>query len=589
MTFVIPQKTKNFKVDNASMSRGNIYSTFNVMFDADIGRVKLNPAFVKLYDTTSNSDFVNPFAFALASADSSSYGSALDCYVLGTNFLWSTLFGLVKVNGADAPGSVTDATSDVCLFLGAQTSEKLYVSDSAGLHHCDPKASLDTWDTPLTTSEYQSNFILVPFTDTNRLYMFKANSVMSVEETSAGVYSSATSGSYTIVGGLSNISCARAGSKRIWFASSGNRNSKKSKVYEWDGVQTNPLNIIPIDTDIIQSIAILDDVPVVIDGKGRLWFYDGNNFILKDGVNLPTRQDDNSTQTCVVHRNGMIADRGKLYILVGSYGDGIATKNTTERALAGIWCYDPAIGLYHFSAPENMSVITVPLALSRHSLSDFICGYTGLTTSVSGPVDRISISDRVNGVGDDATLRTGFITTQFMESKNLTDAFNTIAVKYRDMIYSAAKIEVKYRSKKNIECNATITWTSATTFTVSTATLAGTGTYYNTQVAVGDEVMVQQGANVGLIAHIVSLQDISGTTTVTIDRSATLTSGTSYAMFANYTLLGSVTPSYAFNFKNFRLGKSLTMLQVKVVMQWKGYYDELQEILVPEQVQEKTT
>lgn len=593
MTFVIPTKAKQFKVDNASMSRGNIYSTFNIMFDADIGRVKLNPPMFKQYDENTNALFVIPFAIIVAQADTSVY-SGLDTYVLTTGYVWSTLTALTRATGTAAPTLATDATSDMCLFLGAGATEKLYVSDVEGLHHVAPTGALGNWDMlSETATEYTNNFILIPFTEENRLYMIPStgDAVYSCEETAVGVYSLATSGSFTIVGGLSGIRCARASAKRIWIASSGNASvSNKSKVYEWDGVQTNPLNIHIIETDIIQTIFILEDVPHFIDGRGRLWRYDGYTFKIIDRI--PSREDDTSTQTCLIHRNGSFVDKGKAYILVGSNGDGVTNKNSTERALAGIWCYDPDIGLYHYSSPENMSVIRGPYALSKAGASGgpnaFAAGYVGLTTSVSTTQSRIAVTDHTTGVGAGAVTRVGFITTQFMESSALSNAFNSIGVKYRQMIDSAAQIEVKYRDHKNIECNTTITWTSTTTFTCSTADLAGTGTYYNTQVAVGDEVMVQQGSGVGTIAHITAMTDVAGTTTVTIDRTASVSSGTAYAMFANYILLSTIISTNPDKtFKNIRLAVNKTMLQVKIVMQHKGYYDELQEIQVDDSAQVK--
>lgn len=586
--FRFPEKNKKFTVDNASFSRGNIYSTFNIMFDADIGKIKLNPPITKTYSSTDNVDFTTPFAMVIAPADANNYGNVSNLYILTTDDngfggVWKTLGGLAKLSIANTPSLATDDTSDMCLYLGAQTSEKLYVSDSDGLHWCKPTESMTSWSL-LTTAQYKNNFILVPFTDTNRLYMIPStgDAIYSVAETSDGVYSLATSGAYTQVGGLSGLSCARASSRRIWYASS-NQYTGKAKVYEWDGVNTNPLNIFILDTPTVQSITILNDLPVLIDGRGRFWFYDGYNFKLKDGVNMPAREDD-FNETCLVHRNGMISDKGKIYSLISNLE--LTSPNSTERALSGVWCYDPNIGLYHFSSPDNVSRMVTPYALSRYTTEQTLAvGYVGNDSTAVTP--RVSITDVTGGVS--GTLRTGFITTQFIESKNLTDAFNTIAVKYRKMVYSSAQIEVKARNHKNIECNTTITWTTATKFTCSTSDLAGTGTSYNTQVAVGDEVMVQSGVNVGTIAHITALQDVLGTTTVTIDRSVSTTSGTSYAMMSNYKLLSTITPSEPFTFKNIRVADPKTMIQVKVVMQWKGYYDELQEIIVPEQVKEQTT
>ena len=157
------------------------------------------------------------------------------------------------------------------------------------------------------------------------------------------------------------------------------------------------------------------------------------------------------------------------------------------------------------------------------------------------------------------------------------------------MIASAAQIEVKYRTWKNIECNTLITFTNATTFTVVTNVLNSlAGNPYCTSPAIGDEVFVQNGPNAGLIAHITNRVDAGGTSTITIDRSATTTTGDNYAVFSNYTLLKTITNDGA-TFKNIRLAIPTTMIQVKLVLSWIGYYDEVQEIMIPEKQNETTS
>lgn len=582
----IPDKNKKFTVDNSSMSRGNVFNTFNIMFDADIGRIKLNPYVFNYYDEDDDAGMKTPFAMVVADQAG---GGQLDTYVLTTTgasagFVYSTLSGLSQISVADSPSKATDSTSDMCLFLGANSEPWIHVSDEDGLHYVDPSLSTSAW-TIQTNAGFKNKFILVPFLDTNRLYMFTTTSVTSWDGTSS---TPTTSGAYTQVGGLSGISCARASSKRIWYAMSGITVSQsKSKIYEWDGVNVNPLNIHVIDTDYIQAITILNDLPVAIDGRGRLWFYDGYSFKLRDGANLPVREDNFDSLVCRVHRNGMITDKGKIYVLVGVDN---RTKGAGERALAGVWCYDPNVGFYHYASPENASMILEVLALSKHTSDNtFIMGYLGSVTSTTGSKYRLARTDTGTGITSGDSLRTGFITTQFMESDNLTNVFDTIAIKYRKMIYDSAEIEVKFRPEKKIEGYGTVTWTSASTFTVATTTIDGTGTYFNSVIEIGDEVMIQNGANAGLIAHITNISSLSGTSTITIDRSATLTSGTAYAMFSNFKLVDTISPSHPFNYKNIRIDNNAsTMIQVKVVMRWKGYYDELQEILLPDNAKEKT-
>lgn len=568
--FKIPTESKKFIIDNASMSRGNIYSAFNIMFDADKGRIKLNPPLLVLKSSDDNADFVSPTGIVVAEKNG---GGGADAYILTTKSsgfggMWSTTdWG--KLAGANAPAVARDTSSDICLW-----GSLLCCSTASGFHYVPANASAGDWTLIDTNADWKGHFILVPFVETGRLYMFFTNKIVSIDSS----YTMATSGSFTQVG-LANITCGRASSKRIWYATQSSNGYGDCKIYEWDGVSANPLNIFTIPVSKIHTIVILNDVPIAIDQRGRFWFYDGYNFKLKDGINIPSREDDFGTQTITIHRNGSIADKGKVYVLVGSNNNHI---NTTERALSGIWCYDPEIGLYHYSSPDNISQIYTPYALSKGSTDNvFVAGYLSRKADTTA-IYRVSATELSSGVG--GTIRMGFITTQFLESSNLTDIFNSIGVRYRKMIYSAAQIEVKYRTWKNIECNATITWTSANTFTVSVASLDGTSTYC-TPVAIGDEVMVQDGANTGLIAQIINRVDAGATATITIDRNASVTSGTGYAMFSNYTLLKTITNNGSI-FTNIGLNISDTMIQVKLVMSWKGYYDEIQEILASNKVNE---
>jgi len=483
--FRIPTPDKKFVVDNASMSRGNIHATFNVMFDADRGRIKLNPL-VKLWKSTADSaDFVKPTAIVVASKNG---GGGGDAYIMTTKSsgfggIWSTTdWG--KLTGANAPATCRDGFSDACLCWGY-----LHVSDTDGLHYVLPDASAGDWAIKDADADWKGHFILLPFIETGRLYMISTYKIISCDSS----YTRATSGSYTQIGLTTTITAARASSKRIWYATQSPNGYGDCKIYEWDGVSPNPLNIHTIPVSKIQNIFIIDDVPVAIDQRGRFWFYDGCGFSLKDGVNIPAREDDFALQTVSIHRNGSFVDKGKAYILVGSGAD---TKNTTERALAGIWCYDPSIGLYHHSSPDNTSQIPLTLvyALAR-GLYDgtMIAGYGGGQVNTTS-VDKISVTEQTGIAG---TSRVGFIITQFLESKNLQDMFSSIGVRFRKMFDPEAKIEVKYRLWKSIECNTTITWTGARTFTATVSSLNGTSVYC-TPVKIGDEVMIQNGANTGI-------------------------------------------------------------------------------------------
>ena len=82
--------------------------------------------------------------------------------------------------------------------------------------------------------------------------------------------------------------------------------------------------------------------------------------------------------------------------------------------------------------------------------------------------------------------------------------------------------------------DATITWTSTTTFTL---TLAAT----DDSLAVGDEVEVLNGSNAGILAHITTISGAhAALQTITIDETVTTGSSTSVARFDRWKKLGTI-------------------------------------------------
>jgi len=577
----IPNKDKKFIVDNfsTSYSRGNLYSTWNIMFDADIGRIKLNPYITPVItnDTEGTTDLGNVDAMvtALKSGSSTEYDVyALSTKSVGDGGVFSTGTA-TRLTGSDAPDTPRPNASDMCLYRGANFSDYLYVCDLDGLHYIDPGSSAGDWTLIATNANWKNHYILEPFPFLNRLYMTNGNGIFSID----GDYTMATSGANTLTN-IRDITSIKASSDKLWISTSP-PNSQfyntggNARIYEWDGVSPNPTATHVLDTQIIFSMVILDDIPYAVDGKGRLWKYNGYTFVIVDQI--PYREDTTNNVTIRIHRNGLLADKNKIYMLVGSAS---SLANPTERALSGIWCYDPNIGLYHYSSPMNTSLINrdnVGAMTTGGIENTFYCGLSYYPTTLSTIKNAIGAT-----LKDDTTARIGHITTQFIESNNIDDIYNSIIVKYRKMFSSANSIEVKYRTSKGVECNTQATWTAATTFTVTTTSI----TNIPTPVSVGDEVQVLSGANAGQIANIVSITPSGSNSIIALDRSSTLTSGTARIQINNYRLIETITYDNVTQFKKIALGQNTTQLQVRLVIRGIGYYDEVQEIMIPEKANE---
>src|SRR3990172_8746820 len=105
----------------------------------------------------------------------------------------------------------------------------------------------------------------------------------------------------------------------------------------------------------------------------------------------------------------------------------------------------------------------------------------------------------------------------------------------------------------------TITWTAASTFTVTLNASADA-------LQVGDEVEGLTGANAGLLAHITATSGAHGALqTVTIDESVTTTTGDSVGTFQRWKKLGTITSTSVYEqFMNTGIDSSFIQFKVEL-------------------------
>lgn len=176
----------------------------------------------------------------------------------------------------------------------------------------------------------------------------------------------------------------------------------------------------------------------------------------------------------------------------------------------------------------------------------------------------------------------GYIITPKITSAEITDQYNTFVLKWTPLQSELDKIIVKYRTIDDVRNYINmengrwvITWTSSTTFTTTQSDWE--------DAEEGYEVEILRGAGAGLLAHITSITENTGTYTVTIDETfGDYVSGdVGVATFRNFLKLDTITTSNVENtegYKSIQIGKRGKFIQFKI--ECRGIDVKIEEIKV---------
>lgn len=129
----------------------------------------------------------------------------------------------------------------------------------------------------------------------------------------------------------------------------------------WDGSGTAPDGKFPVHAGYVVSICAYDSSFAVLTSLGQILFFTGNGF--RELAALPTYYSglDWSQDAANVHvgHRALVADGDLLYANVSN---GTAARpagfpdrrhNVPDATPAGVWVYDPAVGLYHRHGPSQ--------------------------------------------------------------------------------------------------------------------------------------------------------------------------------------------------------------------------------------------
>jgi hypothetical protein len=341
---------------------------------------------------------------------------------------------------------------------------------------------------------------------------------------------------------------------RAWICCGG-KNGKNGAVIEWDGFSQTYNNIWDVNSSNALTGVDYNGIAIVVNNRGLFLEYNGNGFspMIRNGqiICFPSYGEiENSFEmpslsggTRAIGPRGMtVSDDGLIYI------NALQPSIASIRQTAGVWCLNPLTGsLYHkYSLGlggtsdyglQNFRSTGAIKALNPASTSGnsyLIAG--GRTNSSYGDGDKSFIWALHRSYS--STVRRGYFITQFISSDEIQEQWSNIWTELSAFRSTSDRIIVKAKGTNSLlnasrlPLDKTITWTSTTTFTV---TLAGS----DDALAVGDEIEVLAGKNAGVLAHITTITGAhSALQTITIDETVASDSLTSLCRFERWKKLG---------------------------------------------------
>ena len=479
--------------------------------------------------------------------------------------------------------------SDLEIFNGA-----LYASTATTLHKKPGGTEPQAWGSNLLTLGTATQHLLLAFG--NRLYVTNLTSRIHSLNTADTAVSPDASNENTVLNTLqlalyggsnkNTITCMKATTTYIWIGVL-NRDRGKGRVYYWDGAQATPNGFVELDSKGAVAMIIKSDVPYIVDVNGALLKYNGATFeeiarlpyIKNKFLGLP--YDADATDR-FIHPNGIAIVDNKINMLVrNEYRD--STTSVGENLPAGIWEYDEDIGLYHkmslsyraFSAGSTtdhgqfilpkVGAITPAKDDANAAGNDgsMLIGaqyYSDATTTKEG----IWINNAV-----DTIQKFGYLLTTKIFSQNITDTWQKLFVRLKELLDSTDIIWIKYRTEAVASTEATITWVNTTSCTTTTNVLA----------FIGYEMEVLNGTGGGKCSKITNVTESGGTYTVTLQETFTgVTTGTAIARFQYWIETGKFTNQND-KFFSAPIGESTPWVQFKICMQFTGA-DEIYDFML---------
>lgn len=360
------------------------------------------------------------------------------------------------------------------------------------------------------------------------------------------------------------------------------------KVAEWDGFSETYNEIYDIHSATPLTGVNYNDVPIVVNNRGQILEYSGAGFspMVRNGqvISFPVSEEPSGQITSIAPRGMVVRSDGLIYINVRHSGATGTAGATSYKQASGIWCLDPVRGRLY----------------NKHSFNDSLgdgmqrVGEVGALYSINPSSNTRSLLAGGAYLSDATTSRfgiwtleaptsttatRGYLITQYIAASSVKDFFDSMWVRFKRFATGTNRIIVKAKAFTELEntsgepLDATITWASTTTFTLTLA--AG-----DDALAVGDEVEILGGNNSGYLAHITTISGAhAALQTITIDETVNSSTATALARFDRWRKCGVITSTSKYE-DVVNISTKGSFIQFKVEM--RGPYREmvLQDLIV---------
>lgn len=537
---------------------GDIWSSFNIDISKKPSSLMVSPRMLLNINTDDDAQLdAPPCAFKAFTVTASDAQGAATMYLwaIAGNYLWNSRGGHNTTFKQDATSSTPTACnsdqSDLCVAL----SNMFVTQASRDIKYLNTSGTWNTISNALANSSGMHQ--MTHFRALNRIYTVDDNAA-GISSLSSGLtaVNVAASTQYTLndlvegsgVNVGSFISCISSNSSRIGIGTI-NTAGSYSKFYTWDGSTGGsglygPNEEYNLDASGVLAQLVVDDVFTIFDTKGRLMQLNGGTFfeiarLPLDGASLKLPLSTATNRP--VHYNGMsFNEDGNIEIFINTE---LWDTNATikENCPSGVWVYDRKTkNFYH------------KMSLGISKSGDTITDYGQQKLSLVGALEQVEVinstptNGSINGKmlagaryyttatttkdglfyddANDTLQKAGYIVSTKLFSSQITDFWQFVTAKFRNLLDSSDKIIVKARSIENNSTEATITYVNTTSFTVLASA-------FTTAPVVGDEVEILQGVGSGRTMHITA---VSGTTTLTITVDETITGATTQTAKARF-------------------------------------------------------